>query len=103
VVLTPTYTGQSAAALAIPMLDDAVEQISSLRAYLGAIENRFEHAISGLTATMENTMASVSRISDADMAWEMASFSRHQILSQAGTAMLSQAVRAPQNILTLLS
>ncbi len=102
VALTPTYAGQSGASKAIPLIDDAVAQISSLRAYLGAIENRFEHAIAGLNTTMENTMTSVSRISDTDMAWEMAAFSKNQILSQAGTAMLSQAVRAPQNILTLL-
>jgi flagellin len=103
VVLTPTYVGRSGAAGAIPLIDDAVRSISSLRAYLGAVENRFEHAVSGLSTTMENTLASVSRISDTDMASEMTAFSRHQILSQAGTAMLSQAVRAPQNILALLS
>jgi flagellin len=102
VALTPTYAGRSGADRAIPLIDGAVRSISSLRAYLGAMENRFEHAIGGLHTTMENTMASVSRISDADMAWEMAAFSRHQILSQTGTAMLSQAVRSPQNILTLL-
>jgi flagellin len=84
------------------MIDGAVDLVSSLRAYLGAVENRLEHAIGGLAATMENTSASVSRISDADMAWEMTSFARAQILSQAGTAMLSQATRAPENILTLL-
>jgi flagellin len=100
--LTPSYAGRSGATRAIPLIDDAVERISNLRAYLGAMENRFEHAINGLYVTMENTMASVSRISDADMAWEMAAFSRHQILSQTGTAMLSQAVKGPQNILTLL-
>jgi len=102
VALTPAYTGQSGASRAISMIDDAVDVVSSLRAYLGAVENRFEHVIGGLTTSIENITASVSRISDTDMAWEMAAFSRHQILSQAGTAMLSQAVRAPQNILALL-
>lgn len=102
VVLTPTYAGRSGAGGALPLIDDAVRHISTLRAYLGAVENRFEHAVKGLSTTMENTLASVSRISDTDMAAEMTAFSRHQILSQAGTAMLSQAVRAPQNILALL-
>lgn len=102
VALTPTYAGRSGASGAIGMIDGAVDLVSSLRAYLGAVENRLEHAISGLTTTMENTTASVSRIRDADMAWEMTSFSRAQILSQAGTAMLSQANRAPENVLTLL-
>jgi flagellin-like hook-associated protein FlgL len=102
VALTPTYAGRSGASQAIRMIDGAVDLVSSLRAYLGAVENRLEHAIGGLAATMENTSASVSRISDADMAWEMTSFARAQILSQAGTAMLSQATRAPENILTLL-
>jgi flagellin len=85
------------------MIDDAVATVSSLRAYLGAIENRFEHTIRNLTTTMENTAASVSRISDADMAQEMTSFTRAQIMSQAGTAMLSQATRAPQGLLALLT
>jgi flagellin len=100
--LTPTYAGQSGAAAAIPMIDDAVRTISNVRAYLGAMENRFEHAIGGLHTTMENTMASVSRISDADMAWEMAAFSRHQILSQTGSAMLAQSVKSPEYLLALL-
>jgi flagellin len=102
VVLTPTYAGRSGASQAIGMIDGAVDLVSSLRGYLGAVENRLEHAIGGLAATMENTSASVSRISDTDMAWEMTSFARAQILSQAGTAMLSQATRAPENILALL-
>jgi flagellin-like hook-associated protein FlgL len=101
---TPHYAGQSGASRAIPLIDDAIDSLSSLRAYLGAIENRFEHAIGGLQVTMENHMASVSRIADADMAAEMAAFTRDQVLSQAGNAMLSQAVRHPgQSILALLN
>jgi flagellin-like hook-associated protein FlgL len=100
--LTPRYAGQSGAGRAIPLIDDAVDRISSLRAYLGAIENRFEHAVAGLHVTMENTLSSVSRIADADIAVEMAAFSRDQILSQAGTSVLSQAVKTPQAILALL-
>ena len=102
VALTPTYAGRSGAGAAIRIIDDAVGTVSSLRAYLGAIENRFEHAIGGLTTAMENTTASVSRIRDADMAYEMTAYSRNQIMTQAGTAMLSHAVRAPEGILTML-
>jgi flagellin len=101
--LTPRYAGQSGAGRAIPMIDDAIDSISSLRAYLGAIENRFEHAVAGLQVTLENHMSSVSRIADADIAAEMAAFSRDQILSQAGNAVLSQAVKTPQAILALLN
>jgi flagellin len=103
VELTPRYAGQSGASRAIPLIDDAIDRISSLRASLGAIQNRFDHAIAGLHVNMENTRSSVSRIADTDMALEMAAFSRSQILSQAGTAMLSQAVKRPQGVLALLS
>jgi len=103
VALTPGYRGRSGAGAAISMIDDAVSTISSLRAYLGAVENRFEHTIANLGTTMENTAAALSRIEDTDMAWEMTTFSRSQILSQAGTAMLAQANGAPRNVLTLLN
>ncbi len=83
-------------------IDEAIKNVSKVRADLGAVQNRFDHAIAGLQVTMENTTASVSRIADADMAAEMAAFSRNQILSQAGTAMLSQAVRRPEGVLALL-
>jgi flagellin len=100
---TPRYAGRSGAGRAIGLVDDAIGEVSSLRAYLGAIENRLDHTINNLRVAMENTAASVSRISDADMAWEMTSFTRAQILSQAGTAMLAQANRAPQGLLALLA
>ncbi|MFD2092007.1 flagellin N-terminal helical domain-containing protein [Blastococcus deserti] len=103
VTLTPTYAGRSGASRAISLIDDAVQSVSSLRAYLGAMENRFEHISSSLAVTLENTTASVSRISDADLAWEMTRFTRGQILSEAGTAMLAQANRRPQTVLALLS
>jgi flagellin-like hook-associated protein FlgL len=103
VAQTPRYAGRSGASKAIGLVDDAIGEVSSLRAYLGAVENRLEHTISNLTVAMENTTASVSRISDADMAWEMTSFTRAQILSQAGTAMLSHANRAPKGVLALLA
>jgi flagellin len=85
---------------------DAVQAVitstSTARANLGALQNRFEHTINNLNVTVENLTAAESRIRDTDMAQEMTNFSRTQILSQAGTAMLAQANQASQNILSLL-
>jgi flagellin len=83
-------------------IDDAIEQVSGLRADLGAVQNRFEHTIANLSVAAENLTASESRIRDTDMAQEMVSFTRAQILTQAGTAMLAQANQAPQQVLQLL-
>jgi flagellin len=85
--------------------DDVQAQITNVskqRAELGAIQNRFEHTINNLNTSVENLSASESRIRDTDMAQEMMSFTRSQILSQAGTAMLAQANQAPQGVLQLL-
>ena len=76
--------------------------MSSQRADLGAIQNRFEHTINNLNTTIENTTASESRIRDTDMASEMTNFTRTQVLTQAGTAMLAQANQSTQSILKLL-
>ena len=65
-------------------------------------QNRFEHTINNVNVAIENLSASESRIRDTDMAQEMMSFTRSQILSQAGTAMLAQANQAPQGVLQLL-
>jgi flagellin len=83
-------------------LDTAIKSVSTARANLGAMQNRFEHTINNLNVTQENLSASESRIRDTDMASEMMSFTRSQILSQAGTAMLAQANQAPQGVLSLL-
>lgn len=83
-------------------LRDAINEVSAQRAELGAIQNRFEHTINNVNVAVENLSASESRIRDTDMASEMISFTRSQILSQAGTAMLAQANQAPQNVLQLL-
>lgn len=80
----------------------AINTVSSQRAALGALQNRFEHTINSVNTAIENLSASESRIRDTDMAQEMMSFSRSQILSQAGTAMLAQANQAPQGVLSLL-
>jgi len=89
-------------ASAIDDVDSAIKAISTARANLGAYQNRFEHTISNLSVTQENLSASESRIRDTDMAQEMVSFTRSQILTQAGTAMLAQANQAPQQVLQLL-
>jgi flagellin len=80
----------------------AITAISTQRAELGAIQNRFEHTINNVNVAIENLSASESRIRDTDMAAEMVNFTRSQILSQAGTAMLAQANQAPQGVLRLL-
>lgn len=93
----------SAASAAISAVDDAIKSVSSVRADLGASQNRLEHKINNLNVAVENLTASESRIRDTDMASEMVNFTRSQILSQAGTAMLAQANQAPQGVLRLLS
>jgi len=92
----------SAPTAAIDTLDVAIKGISTARATLGAYQNRFEHTINNLNVAVENLSASESRIRDTDMAQEMVSFTRSQILTQAGTSMLAQANQAPQNVLSLL-
>jgi flagellin len=103
--LTTTYAaagGSSGAQSAIGVLDNAIKTVSTTRANLGAVQNRFDHTINNLNVTVENLTASESRIRDADMAQEMVQFTRNQILSQAGTAMLAQANQASQGVLSLL-
>ncbi len=87
---------------AISTLDDAINLVSSIRSKLGAYQNRLEHSISNLDTTSENMTESLSRISDVDMAEEMANYTQKNVLAQAGTAMLAQANQRPQTILTLL-
>jgi flagellin len=92
----------NSASSAITALDTAIQTVSTNRANLGAVQNRLEHTISNLSVASENLSASESRIRDTDMAQEMVSFTRSQILTQAGTAMLAQANQAPQQVLQLL-
>jgi flagellin len=87
---------------AIDDLTTAIQTVSDQRANLGAYQNRFEHTINNLNVAVENLSASESRIRDTDMAQEMVQFTRNQILSQAGTAMLAQANQAPQSVMQLL-
>jgi flagellin len=107
--LSGTASGNNAAAItidgasdAVTKIDAAIKTVSNTRADLGAIQNRFDHTINNLNVTVENLTASESRIRDADMAQEMVGFTRNQILTQAGTAMLAQANQASQGVLSLL-
>ena len=99
---TVNLTSKTGATAAITAIDTAIKAVSTSRANLGALQNRFEHTINNLNVAVENLSASESRIRDTDMAQEMVSFTRAQILSQAGTAMLAQANQAPQGVLQLL-
>jgi flagellin len=98
---TDVLTGSNAND-ALLTLDFALQQVSGLRAELGAVQTRFESTISNLSVTSENMEAARSRIRDADFAAETANLTRAQILQQAGTAMLAQANSMPQNVLALL-
>jgi flagellin len=88
--------------LAIAKLDSALDRVSKQRADLGAYQNRFELAYKGVSVASENLTASESRIRDTDMAHQMVSFTTHNILSQAGTAMLAQANVLPNSVAQLL-
>jgi flagellin len=92
-------TGASAA---ISVIDSAIASVSSQRANLGANQNRLEHTIKNLSVSAENLSAAESRIRDTDMASEMVTFTRNQIMQQAGTSMLAQANQVPQSVLSLL-
>ncbi|MDR0387055.1 MAG: flagellin [Treponema sp.] len=94
-------TAESANA-AIGAIDSALQQISKQRADLGAFQNRFEMAAQGVAIAAENLQAAESRIRDADMASEMVNYTKSQILSQAGNAMLAQANTRTQSVLQLL-
>ncbi|CAN5612533.1 flagellin [soil metagenome] len=90
------------AQLAIQQCDAALTQINGARASLGAVQGRFDNAISNIQISSENTSAAKSRITDTDFAAETANLTRSQILQQAGNAMLSQANQLPQQVLSLL-
>jgi len=99
---TINLTTTAGAQTAIDAVDKAIKSVSTVRATLGAYQNRFEHTINNINVAVENLSASESRIRDTDMAQEMVSMTRSQILSQAGQAMLSQANQAPQQVMQLL-
>ncbi|MGL4800365.1 MAG: flagellin, partial [Cellulosilyticaceae bacterium] len=104
---TPTraavdVTTQANANNAITKFDNAISMVSNQRSKLGAVQNRLEHTTKNLGVSEENLTASMSRIQDADMAYEMAQYTQQNVISQAATAMLAQANQRPQQVLQLL-
>ena len=89
--------------MTIATLDNALKSVNRQRADLGAYQNRFEIAAKGIAVAAENLQAAESRIRDSDMASEMVEYTKNQILTQSGTAMLVQANSQSQNVLRLLS
>lgn len=87
---------------AIGTIDEALKKINKQRADLGGYQNRLEHAVKGIDIAAENLQAAESRIRDTDMAAQMVEYTKNQVLTQAGTAMLAQANTQSQNVLTLL-
>ena len=100
--LTVQALTMSSAGAAITAIDAAITAVSTKRGDLGAMQNRFESMVNNLQVGVENLTASESRIRDADMALEMVSFTKSQILLQAGTAMMAQANNVPQSVLRLM-
>lgn len=86
----------------IGILDEAIKRINKQRADLGGYQNRLEYTVVGLDIAAENLQAAESRIRDVDMAKEMVDYTKNQILTQSGTAMLAQANQSTQSVLTLL-
>ena len=101
-VASASVSTQKAASSAITTVDNAINQVSSQRAYLGAIQNRLDYKISNLNTSSQNLTSAESEIRDVDMAKEMTEFTNANILSQAATSMLAQANSLPQNVLSLL-
>lgn len=100
--LTIDLSTKSAAQTALADIDTAISYLGEKRGDAGALINRLLYASSNLAVSIENKTASESTIRDVDMAWEMAQFTKNQILVQAGTAMLAQANTAPQAVLSLI-
>lgn len=99
---TITVADQKDAGAAINLINSAIDQVSETRAGLGAIQNRLEHTINNLDTTSENLTAANSRIRDTDMAKEMMTYTKMNVLTQSAQAMLAQANQQPQAILQLL-
>jgi len=98
-----TIASPENANMAISTIDEALKSVSKQRADLGAYQNRFETAAKGIAVAAENLQAAESRIRDTDMAKQMVEYTKNQILTQSGTAMLAQANSQSQNVLRLLS
>jgi flagellin len=101
-VASSSVSTKEGAQSAIKAVDSAINQVSSQRAYLGAIQNRLDYKISNLETSTENLTSAESQIRDVDMAKEMTAFTNANILNQAATAMLAQANSLPQGVLSLI-
>jgi len=99
---TVDVTTAAAANTSLAALDTAIQTVSDARATFGAQQNRLDHTINNLSTTKENLSEANSRIVDVDMAEEMTSFTKSNILAQAATSMLAQANQMPQSVLSLL-
>lgn len=95
-------TSQASASLAINAYDMAIQQVSTERAKMGAMQNRLEHTIANLDTSSENLQSAESSLRDTDMAEEMTRYSKNNILQQAGQSMLAQANQSTQGVLSLL-
>jgi len=95
-------TSQAGASLAIEAYDNALQNVSTERAKMGAMQNRLEHTINNLDTSAENLQSAESNIRDTDMADEMTKYSKNNILMQAGQSMLAQANQSNQGVLSLL-
>jgi len=97
-----TFDTAANALASVGSVDTEIKSISTERSNIGAVQNRLEHTIKSLNVAGENLQAAQSRIADVDMAQEMVKFTKANILSQAGTAMLAQANQSSQGVLSLL-
>ncbi|KMQ52991.1 Flagellin protein FlaA [Chitinispirillum alkaliphilum] len=95
-------TDQASSVEAITALDAAIDDVNTMRSDMGAYINRLDHAINNLTISNTNQQAAESLIRDVDFAHESSRFTRNQILTQSGTAMLAQANMVPQSVLSLI-
>jgi flagellin len=102
VVGTVAFDLTTKSATELSEIDTAIDAVSAARAGYGGVQNRLEHTLTVQATTQENLVAAESRIRDVDMASEMTQLTKEQILTQAGTAMLSQANQAPNSVLSLL-
>ena len=102
IVSSPNVDNYQQAQGTITMIQNAINNVSSQRSALGALQNRLEHTIANLDNVSENTQSAESRIRDTDMAEEMVTYSKNNILAQAGQSMLAQANQSTQGVLSLL-
>ena len=88
---------------AVSLIQGAIDNISTMAATLGAVQNRLQYTANAISTTQENMSSSLSNIQDVNMATEMTTMTQQQVLQQAGTAMLAQANSQPQMVLKLIT